>query len=158
MANYKRLLQDYINKNIPAASAMKFTVEMFDDKKLVISACLEANINDKKSAFAGSIYSLAVLTGWGLIKLKLLSENIDADSAIHTGNIIYHKPVLNDFTAECSLTGDESYDKFLKGLKEKSNSKLSLSVKIIEKNDSERAVKAVLNAVYYSWIKKDIIE
>ncbi|MBN2546383.1 MAG: YiiD C-terminal domain-containing protein [Spirochaetes bacterium] len=154
MKDYKKILKDYINKNIPITSKMKFKIESYDKNKLVISALLNANKNDKNSAFAGSIYSLAVLTGWGLLKLKLLCENLNADTAIHNATIIYHKPVLNNFIAECSLTDNENYDEFLTRLKEKSNAKLSLSIKISEKNDPENTVKAELNGEYFSWIKK----
>ena len=43
--------------------------------------------------FAGSIYSLATLTGWGLIHLWLKNTNKVGDIVLGDGNIHYHKPV-----------------------------------------------------------------
>lgn len=45
--------------------------------------------------FAGSIYTLATLTGWGWVYLALQkkTENVDGDIVLAEGNIRYHKPI-----------------------------------------------------------------
>jgi thioesterase domain-containing protein len=43
--------------------------------------------------FAGSIYSLATLTGWGLIHLWLKDSNKEGHIVLGDGKIHYHKPV-----------------------------------------------------------------
>jgi thioesterase domain-containing protein len=43
--------------------------------------------------FAGSIYSLATLTGWGLVHLMMKEKQVSGAIVLADANIHYHKPV-----------------------------------------------------------------
>ncbi len=148
-------LQNYLNKNIPITKKLGLKVEYFNNQKLIINAPLNNNHNDKGTAFAGSLYSLAVLTGWGFISLKLLQEKIDAQTAVHNSNIVYNKPINKDFYAICKFIDIHSWDKFKNRVVKKSNGKISLSVKIFHKNDNEDIERVKFNGEYFSWINKE---
>ena len=56
---------------------MGIRVAAYDGTSLKLTAPLAPNINHKSTAFGGSLYSLAVLCGWGIVHLKL------AEAALH---------------------------------------------------------------------------
>jgi thioesterase domain-containing protein len=70
--------------------------------RVVLRAPLEDNLNHKSTAFGGSLFSLAVLSGWSLLYLFLRARGVAAQIVIHQSNIAYLHPVTGDFTAECA--------------------------------------------------------
>ena len=96
-------LEDFFRNEIPPALQMDFSVHSYAENQLTLAAPLKANINDKNTGFGGSIYSLAVLCGWGLISIKLKEANISADIVIHKGSFVYKKPITDDFFANCEI-------------------------------------------------------
>ena len=61
-----------IRGEIPLTQAMQLEVSAWDGKTLVLSVPLAANINDKGTAFAGSITALGSITGWAALTLSLI--------------------------------------------------------------------------------------
>lgn len=62
-------LERRILGSIALARAMQLRVESFDGERLVLVAPLEPNLNDKGTGFAGSLATLATLSGWSLATL-----------------------------------------------------------------------------------------
>jgi thioesterase domain-containing protein len=62
-------LQKILYSEIPLTKAIGIEVCEFTGLSLTLKAPLEKNINHKCTAFGGSLYSVAVLSGWGLIYL-----------------------------------------------------------------------------------------
>ena len=73
-------LERTLHDEIPLTRAMDVRVAAYDGNLLRLTAPLSPNVNDKGTAFGGSLYSLAVLCGWSLLHLKVkeagLSYNI----------------------------------------------------------------------------------
>lgn len=65
-----RALQARLLEEIPLARHMEIRVLCSDRRSLLLSAPLAANSNHKGTAFGGSLYSVAVLAGWGLLTLE----------------------------------------------------------------------------------------
>lgn len=88
-------LQDVWHQTIPLSKAMNIQISYFDDKQLITHCDSEFNKNLHNTMFAGSIYTLATLTGWGWVYLALqkASQDIDGDIVLAEGNIRYHKPI-----------------------------------------------------------------
>src|ERR1700722_9348070 len=64
-ANFGReYLQDMIGREFLLAKHIGVVVESADDDAVVLRAPLAANANHQGTAFGGSLYSLAVLSGW----------------------------------------------------------------------------------------------
>ncbi len=58
------------HKTIPVSEFMQIAPVAFDGESLAVSAPLAPNINLHNTMFAGSIYTLATLTGWGMVWLQ----------------------------------------------------------------------------------------
>lgn len=78
---------------------MQFHIESLDKSAIAVSAPLPPNVNIHGTGFAGSIYSLAVLTGWALSTYMLEVAQIDAELVVARADIRYRAPVTS--TLEC---------------------------------------------------------
>src|SRR5690242_18828294 len=102
MANRLRELQETFYSEIPITKYLGVTVISYDGKQLALRAPLEANINHKDTAFAGSLNALVTLAGWGLLWMILKEEELAAKIVIQDSTINYLLPVTKDFTAVCA--------------------------------------------------------
>jgi thioesterase domain-containing protein len=100
-------LQRTWHQEIPISAAMKVEVVEFANDRLVVRAPLAPNINVHGTAFAGSLYALAALCGWGMTWLQLKSRHIDGGIVIADGHIHYAAPVQQEIVASCSFGGAE---------------------------------------------------
>ena len=64
-------LQNVFHQQIPITNHLGLQVSSYENETLRLFAPLQENINHKASAFGGSIYSVCVLAGWGLLYLKM---------------------------------------------------------------------------------------
>ncbi|MEE2001948.1 bifunctional GNAT family N-acetyltransferase/hotdog fold thioesterase [Alkalimonas sp. MEB108] len=96
-------LQQSWHQQIPLSSFMQLEIAAFDGTELRCQAPLEPNINLHGTMFAGSLYSLATLTGWGLLHLQLQALELQADLVLADASIRYLKPMQAQPEARCSL-------------------------------------------------------
>ncbi len=90
---------------IPISAAMGISVVEFTNDVLVVRADLAPNVNVHGTAFAGSLYAIAALCGWGMTWLQLKSRAIDGSIVIANGNIHYAAPVQQAIVATCRFEG-----------------------------------------------------
>lgn len=124
-------LQEVFNTEIPLTNNIGIQVGEHTDLSLTLHAPLEKNTNHKCTAFGGSIYSVSVLSGWGLIYLLLKQNNLSGHIVIQESHTKFIKPVATDITAKCSFKSTEQYEKFLKMYKRKGIARIKLEAKIV---------------------------
>lgn len=130
-------LQRTLHDEIPLSLAMGIRVADYDGTSLKLTAPLAPNINHKSTAFGGSLYSLAVLCGWGMVHLKLAEAALHKHIVIQDADIRYLLPVAQDIQAECSLN-EITLNEFLRTLKKHDRARLALDVFI--KHQGQTAV------------------
>lgn len=126
-------LEHILHNEIPISKAMGVRVAGYDGTSLDLAAPLAPNINHKSTAFGGSLYSLAVLCGWGLLHLKLAEAKLHKHIVIQESSIRYLHPVGQDLHAECRLD-DTAFKHFLRTLNKHGRARLSLAVTITHGN------------------------
>ncbi len=126
-------LEQILHNEIPISRAMGIRVAGYDGASLKLDAPLAPNINHKSTAFGGSLYSLAVLCGWGLLHLKLAEARLHKHIVIQESSIRYLHPVEHDLHAECRLDED-AFRKFLRTLKKHGRARISLDAVITQDN------------------------
>lgn len=89
-------------QTIPLSQFMQLSISSFDGNSFRCQAPLAPNINLHQTMFAGSIYTLATLTGWGMLYLQLQAAGLNGDIVLAQGNIRYISPV-SDPSASCQL-------------------------------------------------------
>jgi thioesterase domain-containing protein len=97
-----RTLEARWHAEIPISAAMGIAVAGFAGRHLDLRAALEPNVNVHGTAFAGSLFSVAALCGWGLVHLQLQRQDLDGDIVFVEGRIRCLKPVREDVTARCA--------------------------------------------------------
>lgn len=90
------------HSEIPITSTMDVAPESFAGHTLTVRATLEPNVNVHGTAFAGSLYAVAALSGWGLVHLELGAAGIPGSIVIAEGRINYRRPVQENIVARCS--------------------------------------------------------
>ena len=86
-------LQDTWHATIPLSKAMNIKACYFDQQKFITSCDSLFNKNLHNTMFAGSIYTLATLTGWGWMYLQLKQAKIEGDIVLAHADIKYLKPI-----------------------------------------------------------------
>ncbi|WP_225540810.1 YiiD C-terminal domain-containing protein [Xanthomonas sp. XNM01] len=90
-------------RSIPQVLAMQVDVAGYADGRLRLTAPLAPNINDKGSAFGGSLVSLLTLAGWGLTTLQLSQAGLEADVFVADSDVRYLAPLYAALEAEAEL-------------------------------------------------------
>lgn len=81
---------------IPISNQMGVMIRQYSGWRFETSAALNANINTRDTMFAGSIYSQAMLTGWGLVWIMLKEQGLAGSIVLAKGNISYKRPIIDE--------------------------------------------------------------
>lgn len=123
-------LTRFLHDHIPLSVAMQLAATRWDGERLALSAPLAPNVNDKGTAFGGSLYNLAVLCGWSLLRLKLNEAGLEQKNiVIQEASTRYLLPVSGELQAECRLV-PEAWQDFLQALQQRGRARIPLSVNI----------------------------
>lgn len=122
-------LQKTWHETIPISEQMGIKLYQFNGRTLEVHASLNKNINLHGTMFAGSIFSLATLTGWGMLYLLLKEKQLQGDIVLGDGDIHYHKPITDKPRAICNI---ESLDGNFDALKRNKKCCLKLQINILD--------------------------
>ncbi|AAZ25690.1 bifunctional GNAT family N-acetyltransferase/hotdog fold thioesterase [Colwellia psychrerythraea] len=102
-------LQEVWHKTIPLSKVMNIKISYFDGKELITHCDGDFNKNLHNTMFAGSIYTLATLSGWGWVYLQLQQQQLKGDIVLAKADIKYHAPIAGIGYAKVSaesVSGD----------------------------------------------------
>lgn len=117
--------------SMPPVAAMAFDVIGHDGECLRMRAPVAVNVNDKGSAFGGSMTSLMTFAGWGLVTLRLQQAGLVADVFVADSSVHYRKPLYADLVAEAMLATGETWEPFLATFKQRGRARLQLQARIL---------------------------
>lgn len=123
-------LRDY-TRNLPPLAAIQARVVDYDGHRLRMTAPLSANVNDKGSAFGGSMTSLMTYAGWGLVSLQLQQAGLSADVFVADSQVRYLKPLYAELHAEAMLAPQQSWELFLATLAQRRRARIHLQARVI---------------------------
>jgi thioesterase domain-containing protein len=123
-------LQNRIVREFALAKHIGIVVESADDDAVVLSAPLAPNANYKGTAFGGSLYSVAVLTGWAWVTRYLAARGLAADAVIQESSVRFLAPVLGDLRARTTAPSEAQIEKFRKMLQRAGRGRIRLRVEI----------------------------
>lgn len=112
--------------SMPPVAAMRADVAGYEHGRLRLHAPLEANVNDKGSAFGGSLGSLMTIAGWGLVTLQLDLAGMPAEVYVADSAIRYLAPLRSDLDAEAGLAEGESWAPFLSTLRQRGRARIGV--------------------------------
>ena len=129
----KQEFEKFLHSKIPITKAMGIEVIEFTPSRVRMLAKLDANINDKMTAFGGSINGLMTICGWTMVFKNIKEMDSEADIVIKKSSINYLAPIREDFIAECELTDEEVRKEFIETYSRQKKSRLNLKISIKNK-------------------------
>jgi thioesterase domain-containing protein len=123
-------LQNRIVSEFALARHIGIVVESADDYGVVLHAPLAPNANYKGTAFGGSLFSVAVLTGWAWVTRYLAAADLRADAVIQESTIRYLVPVQGTLRASLAAPPASQIEKFRKMLQRAGRGRIRLNVDI----------------------------
>ena len=122
-------LQNKLHNEIPLTKMMELKIQDYNEKELITTAPLNININDKGTAFGGSLSTITIISAWSLCWL------ISKELGFNSNNIViiknetsFRKPVTEDIIC---YTKKPSKDE----IKIIDNTKVDLDNRVIEDFD-----------------------
>ena len=106
------------HKSIPVSEFMRIEPLSFDKQIFSTMAALTPNLNLHNTMFAGSIYTLATLTGWGSIWMNQKLSHAEGDIVLADAKIRYLAPINYDPIASV-LWLEINFDRLKSGCKQK---------------------------------------
>lgn len=100
-------LEAELHQLIPLSAAMGVRVSHADAENLVLVAPLHLNHNHTGTGFAGSLYALASLAGWALLREVFRQAGLTPALVLGEGRMRYLRPVRVDPVATASLSAGE---------------------------------------------------
>ena len=125
-----RYLQELLDEQVPLARAMGVRIEQYTPEGLVLAAPLERNHNYKGTAFAGSLATLATLSGWALTMLRVEEMGVQPEVVVARSAIAYLRPVREDIEVICIMPDDARIGKLKRALERKGIGRWEVTARI----------------------------
>lgn len=132
MKDVAQRLTEFVQEHLPTAQALEIAVHDYDSQQLTLRAPLGPSINDKKTAFGGSLYVVAVMAGWGMVYLRCREAGIDPNIVVARGEIDYHAPVDTDIEVVSLPVKDAQWRGFFDSFVERGKAKIELETQVIK--------------------------
>jgi thioesterase domain-containing protein len=122
-------INTYLAEHIPISQALGADVRRFDGDSIRIVAPLHPNLNHRNTAFGGSLATLGILTGWGLVNFNLLELGLVCRVVIQKSEMEFLLPVETEFEAVAQKP--KTWETFVRALQRRGKARLELSTMIV---------------------------
>ena len=123
-------LQNKLYTEIPLTKMMEIKIQDYNEQELITTAPLNPNINDKGTAFGGSLSTITIISAWSLCWLISKELGFGSNNIVIIKNeTSFKKPVTKDIVCHTKKLSFEE----IKTLKQKLEIKKSASIKIESK-------------------------
>lgn len=137
-------LERYLHEHIPLSRALAVRVEHLGPELVRLSAPLAPNLNHRRTAFGGSVASLAILAGWSWLLARLADRSPVPRLVIQEQTVEYLAPIAAAFEARCPAPSESAWRRFARALDERGRGRLELTAEVI----SEGQVAARFRGLY----------
>ena len=93
-------LTRYLHEHIPLSGAMGASITRIEPLQVTATAPLAQNINHRDTMFGGSLSALAILAGWGLVRIGSDAVCTDHMVVIQKSETVFRAPAQDDAVAE----------------------------------------------------------
>ena len=114
---------------IPQVLAMQVQLAGERDGRLCLRAPLGPNVNDKGTAFGGSLVTLMTLAGWCLVRGRLQQAGLEAAVYLADSQVRYPPPLRADLVAEAWLE-EGDWAAFLAGFRERGKARCRIAARV----------------------------
>jgi thioesterase domain-containing protein len=138
-------------RDIPLLTAMELSLTGYDDLVLTMEAPLAPNINNKGTAFGGSLASIGLFGGWAVATLAFMDHGIaNTEIVVFKNEVTFERPARGHLVVEVTLDRN-GFAGCLDKLRAGSDERLRFNVGVEIFHDGERC--AAMNGLYVVWLK-----
>jgi thioesterase domain-containing protein len=120
------VIERYLHSRIPITAAMGVEVLAADDAGVRLRAPIGPNINHRSTVYGGSACSLAILSAWTLLFVRLREPSLRSHIVIQRNTIEYLRPLCGDFEAFCIAPAEADWERFTHSLARRSRARITL--------------------------------
>ena len=135
-----------LRSQVPLIAHMGVDLVSWDGSTVIVEAPLEPNLNTHGTAFGGSLYNVAAMTGWSAVHLTLMDAGHTPSVWVVKGEIDYKIPVRGALRGVASLS-DEARAQLIQHYESKGRTKIAVDVLIREGDRDAVIMKAVYAAM-----------
>lgn len=130
-------LQSKLHTEIPLTKLMQLKIKEYNEKQLITTAPLEININDKGTAFGGSLSTITIISSWSICWLLSQELGFDCKNIVVIKNEnSYLKPVTKDIVCQTRKPTQDEIQIVKTKLETKGSASIKISSKIIENDQT----------------------
>ena len=138
-------------REIPLLNAMQLSLVAYEDLVLTMEAPLAPNINNKGTAFGGSIASICLFGGWAMSTLAFMDHGIDnTEIVVFRNEMTFERPARGHLVVKVTVRRDE-FERCLAQLRDGSDERIRFDVYVELFHDDKRC--ATMHGVYVVWLK-----
>ena len=128
------LLDEFFAEHLPISRYLNMRVHEFTGDTFSLAIDLAPSINDKLTAFGGSLYCAAVMNCWGMVYLQGRQRGINANIVVSHAEIDYLAPVDDEvIIATCHAPDDADWEGFFRSFNAKGKSRAKVSSSIFSR-------------------------
>lgn len=100
----------------------------YDGRTFSLAIDLSPSLNDKLTAFGGSLYCACVMNGWGMIYLQCRQRGINPNMVVTRGEIDYLAPVDEEpIVASCVASEEWLWDDFADRVRRRGKARIGVA-------------------------------
>ncbi len=137
--------------DIPLLDAMQLSFIEYAERSLTMEAPLAPNINNKGTAFGGSIASICLFGGWAVSTLSFMDNGIDnTEIVVFRNDMTFERPARGLLTVQARIEPAE-FEAVLARLRAGDGGRIRFDVEVDTFHDDKRC--ATMSGVYVVWLK-----
>lgn len=110
----RALLDEFFDQHLPITRYLNMRTVDYDGASFSLAIDLQPSLNDKLTAFGGSLYCVAVMCGWGMIYLQCRQRGLNPNMVVSHAEIDYLAPVADELiVARCQNSDKTAWDDFV---------------------------------------------
>ena len=126
-------LQNKLHDEIPLTKTMGIKIQSYNESELITTAPLEININDKGTAFGGSLSTITIISAWSLSWLISKELGFDSNNIVIIKNeTSFRKPVTKNIVCHTKKPSLKEIEILKQKLETKKSASIKIESKIIE--------------------------
>lgn len=122
-------LTAYLHREVPLTAAMQIRVLQCAPDFVEIEAPLTPNLNLHGTAFAGSLTTLGLISGWTLLNAALRDAQLKAHLVAQKSECTFHAPGTQSLHASARLP-EEAWAHFLSALEKKGRARINIVTEV----------------------------
>ena len=149
MINLKRFEAE-CRRDIPLLDAMHLSFVDYRDLVLTMEAPLAPNINNKGTAFGGSIASICLFGGWAVSTLAFVDHGIHTtEIVVFRNEMVFERPARGHLDVRAYIRPDD-FDTCLAQLRGGSDARIRYDVHVELFHDDQRCAR--MRGLYVVWL------